>query len=235
MLSFLHGTKLAKFQDNVIFNLKNNVILSPNQIKELSAHNVWVNFSYKKSPTNLALRHFIIKYIVFGDEEYKTKLFYTFNKLTVSTMKCSNINLLWAEGYSYFQYCLEALNLLNLPYINNRTSIIQRTFNKIALHKDHQCYVVPFGDCRKVLSEYQVNIQKSFRHRLIDIFVYDEYIEYTLKKYRLGGNTHTQKHNETITISIKDPEVEYEFYEGYEKKYKNWFEEWKDIIFRFFI
>jgi hypothetical protein len=95
-------------------------------------------------------------------------------------------------------------------------------------------YPAPFGDLRDIPLKPDLQIPHEMKTLAISnvIFNYvalDDMIWYSIKGRPIGCNTHIPKNNSVIKLQKGIP-VDFKFYEGYDKKYKNSWEEYKDTF-----
>jgi hypothetical protein len=238
MITFMFGTKLAKFQDSLFTKYLEGTEISSKERRKLGRFNAWVWLASRIAPNNLVLRHYMLQHIILGKDTDK-QVHKQIEKLAVQYQG----EYLWAEGYSYWMYVrailIAYIRLTQDPVLKGCLSATEESFAKFSFEHLGTIYPPIYGDCRKVkLSPIDPNDFKLFNsepeiyHPLVHFKnrVYDYY------RYPLGGNTHTQKQN--VTDNYNKGYIDFDkhkFYEGYDKKYSSWLEELKDIIQRMFI
>ncbi len=278
-VSFLHGSKLADLQDDIIVKLREDKFnidtLSQQELKYLNpkTHNLWVAMSINMAPNNLAVRHMALREIFLSrttnqlrkasDDEYVPRM----QKRSQVIMKMigdlsedvfkwdSNPStpMLWAEGYSYWLYTREVLQMVCKledswigDYRNLRKIVdkIDDGFTMLSIQAHGKWRPPVFGDCKDIVTKplnssllgtlISAGNTKFMDCLLVDIIAHDGYFEMASKPHRVHGNTHTQGKFEVSYISTHDmsEEITFKFYEGYDKKYKTRFHEWVDIIKR---
>lgn len=232
--NFDHGSTLANFQQKKFEAYKKNEQISEEDLNRLK-NNLWVRTARKIAPGNLPIR----QYCLIDLFEKKSR-----NKRKIEKMLDTlGENSLWKEGYSYWLYTKPFLVEYKSRF--GDFGLFVDTMNirfKQTAYKGHggMIYPIPFGDIRKITLEDQDNSMVSD----IDVFpvskriISEKVIEYYIKRCLVGLNTHIPKEDKVVRIIgneivclYKDGNCfDYPWYEGYDKKYKNIFNELNDIF-----
>ena len=224
-MNFESGTPLAFFQDKLIKQAiqDKSYFLNEEDFRRLNT-NMWVTLAGRIAPNNLVIRHLCLQDIFNGKREHLDEINRLFNLLAPYR--------LWLEGYSYWlysKYILMEWGEKYHPTLINQIKQVDENFAKTSYRgHDGLLYPAPFGDLRlQHLEEALLNIIPEDG---VNIFpVCRMGITYKIKAAPLGGNTHTPIKNDLLLIKEGLPEG-FKFYEGYDKKYKNGFEEFLDLI-----
>lgn len=241
-MNFESGTSLAKFQDKLLDQIQANLNngKTNNYDKETFrrlSRNMWVKLAKTLAPNNLVVRHYCIQDIIEGVPKHGK----------IIQDQCDELapfpGHLWAEGYSYWLYTKKALklwtsyfvsNVYRAEAINNMIDSTDRAFLKSAyLGKNDLLYPAPFGDLRDIPLEDHLQNKCTtdyFRGKFLTRRVNGVY---EIQPYILGGNTHTPVKKQNIKIVDRRPKG-FDFYTGYDKKYKNKREEAAGLVKRFF-
>lgn len=231
MFSFKAGTALAIQQDQGITTLLSGGTIPASQITEME-NNAWVAAASKMAPGNLVIRQYALIDLAKGVMTNKDKIV---NQLNLLTYKEIGPYLIWAEGYSYFRYTLDILNVWVSKFSQ---SDVQDTINKVrggfqltAYDGSNGLkYPAPFGDLRNepLRPEDQINWkQSSTTVTNVSCSVEAGGTRYFIRGQPIGLNTHIPKDDSSVFVMGGIP-AGFKFYEGYNKKYKNSFAEWLD-------
>jgi len=219
-MNFTFGSKLADMQEAIIDAYKNNEQLTLEQFDYLNSFNVYTSLAYVFAPSNLVIRDICIK-DKFHRKVSSHRIFKMMEKLTERVNKY----LIWKESYSYWQYTKKALELFDI--YKETADRIDKGFWITSYDKGAVAFPMMHGDCRHVPLDNTYDIPR------VNIFRSDNKLysrnakdSYEFKKDLVGLNMHIQHCDEVI-----DNVYAYNnWYEGYDKKYKNGFEELKDMI-----
>lgn len=234
-------TELAKHQDQLFQNYKN---LSNNQRKKESKY--LQNHTYFKlakflAPSNLIIRNYILIDLLNQNHNNYKHVWRLFQKLTGN-----HSDGLWIEGYTYWIYT----KLFLYEYIQNNTNNTiqmkidhtEKAFQETAYY-DSQSNVwkpAPFGDLRKnqiMLNQEKTeeNNKKNWSGIPLLKKTYFTTIYYTVLPYIIGFNTHVPDKQRKLFIREGTPlymenRKPFNFYKGYDKKYKSKIHEIKDTF-----
>ena len=252
MDKFMHGTKLAMFQDNLIKKLQtrysDKYYVSDKEIRDDEyladdmSQNKWVKLARRVAPNNLVLRQYCLIDIL-NQRPYNYDKIY---KLISQLSPVSPNGRLWLEGYTYWLYCKEVLYLYSKvfeekyrPNVSIPLSLIiveiDNCFQKTSYSDNLDfLYPAPVGALRKVslenhLQDNRMSIPNISIHPIKKMT--NGIMKYEVKKSLLGFNTHVPDRNYVATINGGCVE-NFEFYKGFDKKYKTKWDEIKDTFLR---
>jgi len=234
MFNFRSGTALAIQQDTYIPILAGGGTLSGAQIKEME-DNAWVLIASKLAPSNLVIRQYCLIDMAKGVPEHKDKILAMMDLLSY---KCSGAYRIYAEGYSYFGYTMNALEPWiakfygkeDLSELKGILGKIENGFIATSYLHGAVWYPIPYGDTRP----YPLDPKHQIDHDPCTMTISNvtfNYIGgsswYVINGRPIGLNTHIPKDSYMVTITNGIP-VGFKFYEGYDKKYKNAWAEFLD-------
>lgn len=239
-MNFQHGTDLANYQDALFKEISNGATISTSVLKQLTT-NKWISLSTYLAPSNLTVRQYCLIDIVCHH-------FFNINNIlsNLSNLVYFSKNLkylLWVEGYSYWLYTKPFLEMylekVKLPdeIFQKLTSFMNDVdlgFSVTAYKKNDGIYPVTFGDLRYIklvnqtdLIKDEISIGPILKHGSM----------YYINKQPVGFNLHTNNsefivdiHNDKAYVINSDKEIEYKFYESYEKKYPTFLSELNEMI-----
>lgn len=224
-MNFMYGTRLAIYQD-ILFNFyKEGHKIGPENVSNLK-ENLWIPSAEKVAPNNLVVRHLALLDLVTGNPANYSRILKLINKL--SRFPGDPVNLLWAEGYSYWGYTRAFLveYLARFNFLGDIIKAIENNFIRCGYERGSRICPAPFGDLRDVFCDLEGNscvenitigpVKKSG-----DIYV--------IKAWPVGLNCHTLKKDVVIKIVDGRPKG-FKYYEGYDKKYKGPFGEYIDML-----
>jgi hypothetical protein len=232
-----HTTKIAIDQDALIATYKSGKTTMPSsQLRDMQ-RDLWIRTSSVLAPNNLVIRQYCLIDIFSNSVKNKSKI-----KSQLDSLSYTSYNLdkrIWAEGYSYWLYVREALDLwidkfkrtTNLTDVQSLISDVDFGFQSTAYLRNGIFYPAPFGDLRdQPLHEslQASHVMKSARCKIVS-FCAGATVKYYIKANPVGLNTHVPKNDSTITIVDGIPKP-FTFYHGYDKKYDNTFCEITDTI-----
>lgn len=234
MFNFKNGTALAVQQDQYLQLYKSGGKLTGQQISEME-QNLWVATAARMAPGNLVVRQWALVDLFKGAPSNKDRIY---NIMDVLSYKHPMDKRLWAEGYSYFNYTMDVVE----EWINKfgpDAHLTSRLVDKIkigfiatAYLRGNILYPAPFGDLRNEPLKPDLQIQRGFTSITICNVAFNHYdgsLWYNITGKPLGLNTHIPVDNYTVSIRNGIPSG-FKFYEGYNKKYKNAWEEFKDTF-----
>ena len=237
---FDSGKKLADQQDNLLGLIEKGVYI-PSKMAKLLEKNLWIMLASKIAPGNLVIRQWCIIDII---EEVPMHLEKITKMMDLLSYKNNNKLRIYAEGYSYFLYTMKAINLwikkfeiyVKMDALKELIYSIQLGFLNTSYERDGVKYPAPFGDLRneplkmRIETNHFTNYNES-KIIISNIKVYKSQYKnhYNISAKPLGLNTHIPKENFSTDV-IDGCLTNFKFYEGYDKKYKNKFEELKDVF-----
>lgn len=216
-------SSLADFQDNLFKSYEKT---SKKNITRLKT-NLWIKFAHKLAPGNLVIRHLSLIDLLENKPGNKKKIIKLINTISYDKEDC-----IWLEGYSYWLYTKPFLekyaDKFNIGEIKQSIECIDLNFVNTAYIRDGKLYPSPFGDLRDVPLEKEFQDSKPKQEASAGP-VTKINNTYIIKASPLGMNTHAPKKDSKITVKEGIPQ-NFEFYKGYNKKYKKPFEEFFDMI-----
>lgn len=243
-MNFESGTKLAKFQDSLIKEIKshpfNSTFYDKETLYRLSS-NAWVKWAEELAPNNLVVRQWCLEDIVRGVPKNASKI----NSMCYELAPFPGF--LWCEGYSYWRYTVEALELYieyfdkencfeKIKSIKRAKDNIEEAFIRSSyIGEDELLYPAPFGDLREVPLVHESQ-NKAINQSSIFIGKFLEKAKgeiYYMKPFYKGMNSHTPLKKRIIQIVDGKPKG-FKFYTGYDNKYDSRREEAIDLAKRFF-
>lgn len=244
MKRFMHGTELARFQDNLIKEIKKDRYEYVSEEKlnqnkktaEEMDRNLWIKLSNKIAPSNLVLRHYCIMDILNDSPDNFEKIYRLISLLS----PCSSNGRLWLEGYSYWIFCktilTEYVDHFSKKYkatISIPLSLIileiDNCFQKTSYEMNGYLCPAPFGSVR--IGPLEDHLQDK-KMSVINITIYPVkklQNKYVIRKSLLGFNSHIPDKNNEVIISNSCIH-NFSFYHGFEEKYESKYEEIKDMI-----
>ena len=222
-MNFESGTTLAVFQDALFKQWIDGNHIIDDKIRSRLNGNLWVSVASYTAPNNLVIRHRCLQDMFNGDVASLGDILRLFNILAPG---------LWLESYSYWRYVKDILSTwgnLYYPVILDAIKKVDENFVSTAyIGADNDLYPAPFGDLRRVPLEDSLQSGKPVDQ--IDMKpIIKQKLTYTVKACPLGENMHVPIKNCVIQIKNGVPDG-FQWYEGYNKKYKNGFEEFKDAL-----
>jgi len=235
MINFINGTKLAVMQDNLIALRKSGGVIQEKDIKCME-DNLWVAAAYRLAPGNLVIRQYALIDLARTSPAHRDRIVKLFDILSYGHIYPDDAPYrLWAEGYSYFCYTMAILKFwmnrfkdaTNLVYLQSMVRKVESGFTVTSYFRKGTYYPAPFGDLRDVplIPEHQP--QEVFDTVVGNLTRRKN--TYHWKAIPLSCNTHVPADDLDITI-INGVPTPFKFYEGYDKKYKNKWDEYKDTF-----
>jgi hypothetical protein len=247
MFNFKNGTALAVQQDQYIQKYLAGEKLNSKEICDME-QNLWVAAASKLSPCNLVIRQWALIDLFKESAKHKENIRKMMDILTYKEKEGYDIYekgedyKIFAESYSYFGYTMDVLKLwiekfesfCDITDIKGTIDKINQGFIVTSYPRNGIWYPAPFGDLRDIPLKPDLQISHEMNTLAISniIFNYaalDDLVWYSIKGQPIGCNTHIPKNNSVIRIQNGIP-VDFKFYEGYDKKYKNSWEEYKDTF-----
>ena len=228
-MEIVGGTALAVLQDNLKEKYLNDQKPSADEWKKLTK-NLWVKTAEVMAPGNLPLRNFCLEDIFRNEQLNETKIKKMFYKLAKNRL---DNQLLWAEGYSYWLYTKEILSLYISHFkwnsLSEEINSMERNFARTGYHRKGVLYPAPYGDLRDIPLEQHLQGTSPDAYTML-AHISKENSNYTMDPIPMRMNTHTPKEASLVYISDGMPYVNggsFKFYEGYDKKYSN---KWQEIL-----
>lgn len=231
--NFRQGTQLAIEQDFLINAYKNGVAIDKKVIDGLEK-NVWVMSAKRLAPCNLVIRQYCLIDLYNKKPAHSFQIYQVLVKLS-----CTNVKngIIFMEGYSYYNYTLDALNLWLEAFprevlIKDHIRRIDKGFVDTSYNRDGVWFPAPVGDLREgpLAGHLQIDHEPVYWHGSNLIMNINEgRVHYTIKANPIGFNTHLAVDDQFVPIVGGVP-LGFTFYEGYDKKYKNKIEEYKDTF-----
>lgn len=238
MFNFKNGTALAVQQDQYIQKYLAGGKLTAKEICDME-QNMWVATASKIAPCNLVIRQWALIDLFKESAKHKDAILKLMNILTY---RQTGDYKLWVEGYSYFGYTMDVLKLwvekfesfCDITDIKSTIDKINQGFIVTSYPRNGVLYPAPFGDLRDIPLKPDLQIPHEMKTLAISNVVFnyaalDDMVWYSIKGQPIGCNTHIPKNNSVVKIQKGTP-VDFKFYEGYDKKYKNSWEEYKDTF-----
>jgi len=230
--NFRFGTSLAVMQDDFFNRYSSGGAFTKYEIKSMK-NDVWVMFAYDLAPNNLVVRQYCLIDLMGNSSKHKA--------IILNEVRRIGKDCIWLEGYSYWLYTKPFLNsyalIFNDTNISSFIDCVDSGFVKTAYIRDGKLYPAPFGDLRNVSLETNLQTGRVVYNITLGPIT-KEGEDYFIKKSPLGLNAHAMKIDSNIYIINgtpyynKDGKKEFSWYNGYDLKYKNKFEELWDYIDR---
>lgn len=229
------GTALAQKQDVLLNKYTSNQYIPIREADSL-ANNIWFQIAYRTAPSNLVIRQFVLIDIIRKKPEHGKQIDSLLNLLSYG-------GELYSEGYSYWLYTEPSIKywvheFLEETYKYNmieNINSINDGFVKTAYNKDNVWFPATFGDLRyePLASDLQYDCvgkqMKSVSHSFIDMVVVDDSnFIYKINSIPVGLNTHIPVSG--FFVEFINGKSNFNFYTGYEHKYKSKKEELKDLF-----
>lgn len=236
MFNFKSGTALAVQQDQYIPILTGGGALSAAQISEMEK-DLWVIAAVQLAPSNLVIRQYCLIDLAKGTPYNRDLIL---RMMSILTYKNSGNYLAWGEGYSYFNYTMNALK----PWISKFEATVVKSpiveivdkvkkgFIATSYLRGKKWYPAPIGDTRDepLSQELQVDHERVTMTISNVGFNYNPdtgVTWYNIAGRPIGFNVHLPKDNYMVVIDKGMP-AGFKFYEGYDKKYKSVWAELRD-------
>lgn len=242
LYNFTWGTKLAVEQDELLTILNQGNII-PLRTAKVLEKNIMVKIASIIAPGNLVVRQWCLIDIIKKSPDHKDKII---KMMDLLSYKGTCDYRLHSEGYSYLVYIMNILNKwiaqfessADLSELKEILHKINFGFYMTSYLRNNIFYPAPFGDLRDVplgpeipdiskLIKDSANVINISNIKLVKSN--DGLITYYVKAIPLGFNNHIPKKNYSVNIVDGYPNG-FEFYIGYDKKYKNKFYEFIDTF-----
>lgn len=238
MFNFKNGTALAVQQDQYLQKYLAGEKLNSKEICDME-QNLWVATASKLSPCNLVIRQWALIDLFKESAKHKEGIR---KMMDILSYEESGNYRIFAESYSYFGYTMDVLKLWIVKFesfcdIADIKSIIDKInqgFIITSYPRNGMWYPAPFGDLRDIPLKPDLQIPHEMKTMTISNVTFnytelDNIAWYSIKGQPIGCNTHIPKNNSIIKIQNGIP-VDFKFYVGYDKKYKNSWEEYLDTF-----
>jgi len=236
-INYRNGHGLATFQDSLIAQYKAGKDIDKKTIRTMK-RNWWVRSTKEFTSTNLHIRQFLLIDVFSGKPSDRVKeAMKMINELTYH----NGSERIWAEGYSYWLYTLDggiSLWMKKFPnhsYSDSLERICEAVKEGFIITSYFNVEIgswapAPFGDLRKIgLRDSRYldnkvavvsNVTKYEKDYGVDVYV--------IKARPVKLNNHVPARD--LEVMVRSGVPYFEFYEGYDKKYKDKKAEWKDIL-----
>jgi len=221
-MNFQYGSNLAKFQDDLFAKYVSKRLITDEERVKLF-NNLWVDIAQCCAPNNLVVRQFCLVNLILKTENVRDII-----RLIQTIAYFNGTNYaLWAEGYSYWGYTKPFLVECKIP--QEIIDEIDKNFQKTAYLRNGIMYPAPFGDLWDSPLEDKLQDPLMIVADIEITPVAKRCLFYTVKSKPLGCNTHVQSKNSQVII-VDDYPQPFKWYEGYDKKYKTKWQEFKDTF-----
>lgn len=188
------------------------------------------------APSNLVIRQFCLIDIIRGSPDH-------YRDIVDLVKLLSDDGKIWLEGYSYWIYTFNCLDIwinlfagqVDISDLLFLIEDIKAGFVKTAYINGNVWYPAPFGDLRKIplTDDLQNKCLRKIENEVVNHSIVTMYkdgtlVHYTIQGKPIGLNAHIPK--ELFYVEVRNGEANFKFYNGYENKYKNKYEEIKDIF-----
>ena len=227
---FGNTTELAKIQDALIIQYKSgNKTISKQQMDDLK-NNPWITLAARIAPNNLVIRQYCLIDLFSAKAENTINIYKLLYKLSYGSK-------IWAEGYSYWLYVRDVLDLWTFTFNNSDVvqliSDVDLGFFQTSYLRNQKWYPAPFGDLRDICLLESLQIEHEIKLQTIGNVTLKRddsgNLLYEIIGKPIGLNTHIPKDNYSISMTGGIPKG-FKFYNGYDKKYLNVAEEWADTF-----
>jgi hypothetical protein len=215
------------------------------ELRELR-NNQWVATAKYLAPSNLVLRQWGLIDLFSGTPAHAAKILILMGALTYDPPGDEEAGggRLWAEGYSYWMYTREVIALWADIFREEEAGMrvrailaaVDSCFAVTAYDRNGVWYPVPFGDLR---NDPLLEPARSLRDAMsrpepgscafVTVAPLADGQEYVVAAKPVGLNTHVPI--DTLRVQVRNGmPAEFEFYEGYDKKYPDPAGELEDIL-----
>ncbi|MBE3085373.1 MAG: hypothetical protein IMZ64_04035 [Bacteroidetes bacterium] len=195
--------------------------------------NLWVAAASRLAPGNLVVRQWALIDLLKGEPNNRDRIY---NMMNILSYKQPGILRIFGEGYSYFNYTMdivgEWVEKFNVIMVKNLVNMIEQGFISTSYIRKGVWYPAPFGDLRDIPLNPDLQISHDITNRVLSNVCCNSCegrLWYTITGKPIGLNTHISKNDSIVSIKNGIPTT-FKFYEGYDKKYKNSWEEFKDTF-----
>lgn len=244
---YTNGHALAVQQDSLLEKLKSGEKLDSETIRNLRI-NWWVKTAYRTAPGNLPVRQYCIIDIAQGKPRHARRIRKMVDSLSIVTE--DHPYLTWAEGYSYWKYTMEALGMWIEEFGDKEMRIIAQTIDSGFAYTSYRrpddlYYPAPFGDLRdepldikgQNIARRIAHLDRTAHNQNVERYITDKELwdnssgkmHYRISAMPVGLNNHCEKQSKEYDV-VNGFVVGFEYYKGYDKKYKDKEAEWIDIL-----
>lgn len=216
-MNFEWDGALASRQDRIAQLLKDGAPIPAAEYAML-AKNAMVRIAAVLAPCNLVVRHYCLLYVIERKPGYLKKII----------LQCKIISYesccLWAEGYSYWCYTRNMLELVRAAndWIDCFILLQDHWFQMTAYGRAGILYPPPFGDVIDEPMQSQALEDQAWIYPV----VYIDSFTYHIHARPVRFNLHTEAVDREYKIADGRP-VGFKYYEGYQKKYPT---KWSEIL-----
>lgn len=230
MINFCTGQSLVVLQNQYLNLYATNNTITESQIRDLE-QNLWIQAATKLAPSNICIRQFCIIDLFRNSPIHLNAIK---NQLHILTYKNDNEYRIWAEGYSYYEYTRQILCIwldkFPCDSISATLLAIDKGFKATAYERNGLIYPAPYGDVRDIPLRDDLQSQIYPANTIVDTITMlpeNNQIHYMFRGKPIGLNTHIPLNDYAVTMQNGIP-INFKFYSGYQNKYKNSFDEYKD-------
>ena len=247
------ATKIAILQDNAIDNklsiMNNDTTFNYND--ELTINQkLFLFVSRFINKSNLVIRHLTLQDIYNNNNVNEKNILKLVKVLSYYNDTIPENPLIWAEGYSYYEYTKVPISIYlksNMDsvkqQIRDMLDLIENGFMITSFYnsEEHLFYPLLLGDLRKEPLNYflqeklkskntQIKCDISINPYINQYYGYNKSIVYKLKARPIGFNIHIPVKDSTIFIYENGKIANFEYYRGIEYKYKSSFSQLLDLM-----
>jgi len=227
-MNFEHGLSLAKFQDFIFDKWKKEKEITEEELLRLK-NNIWIFFAKYLAPSNLVVRQYCLMDLIINDSKHQLIIIKLMHMLGEG---------LWLEGYSYWLYTKEILEVygrkLRIGYITKFIKDLDLRFKRTSYKcRDGKYYPPLFGDLEFISLEE--HLQDNIEDRYVSIWPISKEVDGGIVKYNIRAtafrfNVHVPKKSSIHLVEDEIVKSKFKWYEGYDKKYRTKVGELFDIF-----
>jgi hypothetical protein len=227
---------LAQFQESCEQKFKNGETITPEETAKLGGC-IWVKLASVLSPSNLVIRQWALIDLFSGLPWHASRLEKMIDTLSYKGDK-SGMRI-WAEGHYYFWYTMCILQLwvtkfedkVDLLKIKQIIDEVHKGLTITGYYRDEVLYGAPYGDIRDVPLDSAVEVKRENIVKIsnVNMVAAGNMISYQIQGRPVGLNLHIPKNDSVVNV-IGGVPIGFKFYEGWDKKYKNQWEEIQDLL-----
>jgi hypothetical protein len=227
---------LAQFQESCQQKFMNGESITPEETAKLTGC-MWVKLATVLSPSNLVIRQWSLIDMFSGSPDHASRLRKMLDMLSYKGNKSGT--RIWAEGYYYFWYAMCILQLwvikfedkVDLTKIKSIIDEVRKGLTMTGYYRNRVMYGAPYGDARDVPLDVVAEVERKDTVKIsnVSMTTNGEIITYQIEGKPVGLNLHIPKEDSTVNIVGGVP-MGFKFYEGWDKKYKNQWEEICDLL-----
>jgi hypothetical protein len=227
---------LAQFQESCQQKFINGESITPEESAKLDGC-VWVKLASVLSPSNLVIRQWALSDLFKGIPWHASKLEKMLDVLSYKGDK-SGMRI-WAEGHYYFWYAMCILQLwvtkfedkVDLTKIKGTIDEIRKGLTMTSYYRNKILYGAPYGDVRDVPLDVVAKVERKDIVKIsnVSMVVNGDFVTYQIVGKPVGLNLHIPKDDSVVQVIQGIPKGS-NFYEGWDKKYKNKWGEIRDLL-----